>query len=215
MRRRSDPAAACAIAALAMLASGCQAAAPAATDGPAAERDPIADLAVDTLASELDVPQERIHVVSVAAVDWPDSSVGCPKPGMAYLTVITPGHKVLLKVDERTYAVHEAKGRAFVCQQPSLAAEAAGAGARTQDRLVLSARVDLARRLGVPVPEIQAAGVVPKTFGDASLGCPKPGMQYAEVETEGWVLTLRHGSRDFTYHADAHHVIPCPDISAE
>lgn len=206
MRRRHVPTVAFAVAALATLASGCQA---------AAERDPIADLAVDTLASELGVPQERINVVSVTAVDWPDSSVGCPKPGTSYLTVITPGHKVLLKVDERTYAVHEARGTAFVCQQPSVAAEAASGGSRTQDRLMLTARTDLAKRLGVAVPEIQAAGVAPTTFSDASLGCPKPGTQYAQVLTEGWVLTLRHGNRDFTYHADAHHAIPCPDISAE
>jgi hypothetical protein len=108
MRGRPVPAVAFSVAALATLATGCQA---------AAERDPIADLAVDTLVSELGVPQERISVVSVDAIDWPDSSVGCPKPGMSYLTVITPGHKVLLKVDDRTYAVHEAKSHAFVCQQ--------------------------------------------------------------------------------------------------
>ena len=215
MRRRSKPAAAFAVAALAMLATGCQAAAPSTKEEPADVRDPIADLAVDTLAAELEVPQDRISVVSVAAVDWPDSSVGCPKPGMAYLTVITPGHKVILKLENRTYAVHEAKGKAFVCQQPAISAETASGDSRTQDRLILTARADLAKRLGVPVPEIQAAGVTSKTFDDASLGCPKPGMQYAQVLTEGWVLTLRHGNRDFTYHADAHHVILCPDIAAK
>ena len=215
MRRRSEPAAAFAIAAMAMLATGCQAAAPGTKEQASDVSDPVADLAVDTLASELEVPQDRISVVSVAAVHWPDSSVGCPRPGMSYLTVITPGHMILLKVEDRTYAVHEAKGQAFVCQQPSIAAEAAGGGSRTQDRLMLTARADLAKRLRVPVPEIQAAGVTPTTFEDASLGCPRAGMQYAQVLTEGWVLTLRHGNRDFTYHADAHHVIPCPDIAAE
>ena len=215
MRRRYEPAATFAVTALAMLATGCQAAVPSTKEQPSDVRGPIADLAVDTLASELEVPQDRISVVSVAAVDWRDSSLGCPKPGMSYLTVITPGHKVLLKVEDRTYVVHEAKGQAFICQQPSTAAEAGGAGSRTQDRLMLTARADLAKRLGVPVPEIQAAGVTPKTFEDASLGCPKAGMQYAQVQTEGWVLMLRHGNRDFTYHADSHHVIPCPDIAAE
>ena len=215
MRRRSEPAAAFAVAALAMLVTGCQAAAPSTKEEPADVRDPIADLAVHALASELEVAQDRISVVSVAAVDWPDSSVGCPKPGMSYLTVITPGHKVILKVEDRTYAVHEAKGKAFVCQQPAISTETASGGSRTQDRLILTARADLAKRLGVPVPAIQAAGVTSKTFDDASLGCPRPGMQYAQVLTEGWILTLRHGNRDFTYHGDAHHVIPCPDIAAK
>jgi hypothetical protein len=206
-----------------MLASGCQAAAPPAPaapaapsgDAPTAEQDPIADLAVDALAVDLEVPQDRIHVVSVTAVNWPDSSVGCPQPGMQYLTVITPGHKVVLKVDERTYAVHEAKGQAFVCKQRELPEGMASAGSRSQDRLLLTARMDLAKRLGVAPGDIQPAGIVPTTFDDASLGCPKAGTQYAQVRTDGWVLTLRHAGRDFTYHADGHHLIPCPDITAE
>jgi len=202
MRRRS----AAAMLAWTILVAGCQAAAPAS--------DPVADLARETLASKLGVPQERISVVSVAAVDWLDGSLGCPQPGMSYLTVVSPGHKVMLEVDGRAYAVHEAKGRAIVCEQPALASEAGGGGPPSQNRLMLTARMDLAKRLGVPVQEIEAAGSAPKTFADASLGCPEAGMQYAQVLTEGWVLTLRHGTRDFTYHADAHHVIPCPGIAA-
>ena len=52
-------------------------------------------------------------------------------------------------------------------------------------------------------------------FTDASLGCPNPGMQYAQQEIAGWVMVLRHGNRDYTYHADATRAIPCPEITAE
>ena len=215
MRRRPEFPAAFTVAALAMLAAGCQAAAPAAKGEPAVQQDPIAKLAIDTLASELKIARERIQVESVAAIDWTDSSVGCPKPGTAYLTVITPGHRVLLKANDRTYSVHEAKGKAFVCRQPDVAAAAAAGSSREQERLMMTARMDLAKRLGVPATEIQVASFAPKTFRDASLDCPKAGMQYAQVPTEGWVLALRHDQRDFTYHADDHHVIPCPPITAE
>jgi hypothetical protein len=32
---------------------------------------------------------------------------------------------------------------------------------------------------------------------------------------EGWVLTLRHGSRNYTYHTDGERTIPCPPIATE
>jgi hypothetical protein len=77
---------------------------------------------------------------------------------------------------------------------------------------MLMAQKDLAERLGVPVREIRPAGAEKKTWNDASLGCPEAGVQYAQVETHGWVLKLRHGTRDYTYHADAQRAIPCPAI---
>jgi len=80
---------------------------------------------------------------------------------------------------------------------------------------MLTAQNDLARRLGVPVKEIHPVGGEKRTWEDASLDCPEEGVQYAQVETPGWVLKLRHGERDYTYHADAHHTFPCPAITAE
>lgn len=80
----------------------------------------ISELAVDALAAKLGIASDRIEVQSVTSVDWRDSSLGCPRPDMAYLDVITPGHKVMLSVDGASYAVHEANGRAFVCTQPRL-----------------------------------------------------------------------------------------------
>ena len=77
----------------------------------------VAMLAIDTLAADLKVPREKVELDTVRAIDWRDSSIGCPKPGMAYLDVITPGHKVTLRVDGKIHVVHEAKNKAFVCRQ--------------------------------------------------------------------------------------------------
>ena len=73
----------------------------------------VALLAIDTLAADLKVPREKIELDTVRAIDWRDSSLGCPKPGMAYLDVITPGHKVTLRVDGQIYVVHEARQQGF------------------------------------------------------------------------------------------------------
>lgn len=49
-------------------------------------------------------------VVSAEAVTWNDSSLGCPKPGMMYSQVITPGMKVVVKVGETTYDYRFGRG---------------------------------------------------------------------------------------------------------
>jgi len=49
---------------------------------------------------------ESVQVVSVEAVDWSDSSLGCPKPGMMYAQVITPGYQIVLESGGRTYEFH-------------------------------------------------------------------------------------------------------------
>ena len=49
---------------------------------------------------------ESVQVVSVEAVDWSDSSLGCPKAGMMYAQVITPGYKIVLESAGRTYEFH-------------------------------------------------------------------------------------------------------------
>jgi len=220
MTGRTGPLGTLVAATLAAVGAGCQAveATPPA-GGPPAEaltdtEQAVADLAVATLAEDLGIPEDAISVESVTEVDWRSSALGCPRPGMAYLDVITSGHKVTLRANGELYTVHEADNRAFVCRQPSLG------GALPKEelaygRLMLTAQRDLARRLGVPVTEIRPGGATRMTWENAALGCPQPGVHYAEVETHGWGLTLKHGGREYTYHADDHHVIPCPDITAE
>jgi len=184
----------------------------AAAPAPAAE-NPVAVLAIDALAAELKIPRNEITVDSISAVDWPDSSVGCPQPGRAYLQVITPGHRIVLRAKGGVHVVHEAKGRAFVCSQ------AKAMGGITQERelvfgkQMLAAQRDLATRLGVSAKDIRPVSSEAMTWDDASLGCPEPGVQYAQAETSGWVLTLRHANRNYTYHTDLTRTIACPSIT--
>ena len=179
------------------------------------EQRSAANLAIDALAADLRIPRNKILVDTIRAIDWRDSSIGCPKPGMAYLDVITPGHKVTLRVDKMIYVVHEAKGKAFVCHETK-----AYAGIDPKLQFVFgpemaAAQKDLAVRLQVPVTDIKAVSAEQTTWKDPSLGCPEPGMQYAAVQVTGWVLKLRHKDRDYTYHTDMQRTIPCPAITAD
>jgi len=56
-------------------------------------------------------------VVSAEAVEWPDSSLGCPQPDMMYLQVITPGYQVVFEVDGKQYDMRATKaGGVMVCE---------------------------------------------------------------------------------------------------
>lgn len=176
---------------------------------------PVARLAIDALAAELGIPKDRITVDSVTAVDWPDGSLGCPKPGMGYLTVITPGHRIALRVEGAIHIVHEAKGRAIVCHQSKAMGGVTANRELVFRRQMLAAQQDLTRRLGVPAAEVRPASAEERTWDDAALGCPEAGVEYAAGKVSGWVLTLRLRDRDYTYHTDLTRTIPCPAITAE
>nr|MBC7245687.1 hypothetical protein [Chloroflexota bacterium] len=73
-----------------------------------AEAQPLVDLAKADLAQRLNAQPDDIHVQSVEAVQFSDSSLGVPEPGKMYLTVITPGYVIRLVADGQVYEYHGA-----------------------------------------------------------------------------------------------------------
>lgn len=189
------------------------------TDTPSEnDSNELAVLAVETLSKHLSVEENALKILRVTAIDWPDSSLGCPQPGMNYMQVITPGHYAMLKHSDRIYRVHMAGKRAFVCET------AAGALDKQplvpllklpQERLITLARADLARRLSAETDQITMKNIRKFEWPDASLGCPEKGKTYASMVTPGYVLTMEYDGRQYTYHADQNRVLPCPPIELE
>lgn len=62
--------------------------------------------AMSILAQEQGLSGEEISLVEIEAVEWPDSSLGCPQPDMMYAQVITPGYRITLEAGGETYDVH-------------------------------------------------------------------------------------------------------------
>jgi hypothetical protein len=57
-----------------------------------------------------------VLIVSVVAVEWPDASLGCPKPGMMYAQVVTGGYRVKVAVGGTVLDYHtDASTRAELC----------------------------------------------------------------------------------------------------
>jgi hypothetical protein len=69
--------------------------------------------------------------------------------------------------------------------------------------LIETAKADLAQRLAVSPSEILLLEAVSVTWPDASLGCPREGMVYAQVLTPGYLIRLQTGERMFEYHASS------------
>ena len=61
----------------------------------------------------------------------------------------------------------------------------------------------LAQRLNIAVDQIVVSDIKPVVWRDAGLGCPKPGVDYIQVETPGYNILLSAGGKTYSYHTDA------------
>jgi hypothetical protein len=71
-------------------------------------------LVVSDLAQQQNTNPEKITVASATSMEWSDSGLGCPQEGMAYMTVITPGYRIVLEFDGQEYTYHTDENRKFV-----------------------------------------------------------------------------------------------------
>jgi hypothetical protein len=79
---------------------------------------PFVDMAVSDLAQRLDVDGDQIIVTSAEVKTWPDSSAGCPQPGMQYTQVMTDGSLIVLSAGGKSYRYHSGGSRPpFLCEQ--------------------------------------------------------------------------------------------------
>ncbi len=83
-------------------------------------RDPVAAeftlQARDDLAARLGLSVDEILLVSAEAVEWPDSSMGCPQEGMDYAQVMVPGYLIVLAAGGQTYEYHTDYQQIFLCE---------------------------------------------------------------------------------------------------
>jgi hypothetical protein len=70
--------------------------------------------AVADLAARLQVSPAAIEIVSVAEIEWRDSSLGLAEPGRMYAQVITPGLQIRLRASGSLYRYHAGQNRALL-----------------------------------------------------------------------------------------------------
>jgi hypothetical protein len=82
-----------------------------------------------------------------------------------------------------------------------LAVASVGSSYAGGDSRVEAAVQDLASRINVPVAQINLVSQAEVTWPDRSLGCPRKGMMYAQVRTNGSELILESAGKRFAYHS--------------
>lgn len=76
-----------------------------------------ATIAQQVVADFLSVPIAEVAVVSTAAQEFNDSSLGCPEPGMSYLQALTPGHRVIVEAEGRRFDIRVSGGHGKICHR--------------------------------------------------------------------------------------------------
>lgn len=75
----------------------------------------IVEPAREKLMQFLNVDAEEVILESFRFVRWNDGSLGCPKEGVCYLHVLTPGYQLVFLVRGERFRVHtDLEGRRFV-----------------------------------------------------------------------------------------------------
>jgi hypothetical protein len=69
------------------------------------------------------------------------------------------------------------------------------------ESFVATAVADLAERLGVDPDAVEVVSADAVVWPDAGLGCPAPGMSYAQVQVEGTRIVLAHDGGEYPYHS--------------
>ena len=90
------------------------------SEAPCLSGGSIEERAREALANWLGISSEEIEVLEVEEVEWPDTSLGCPGPGMVYVQVIVPGWRVVMTVESTTYEYHWGGGHGVVCDEEGL-----------------------------------------------------------------------------------------------
>ena len=55
---------------------------------------------------DLDLSPDEVILEHFKSVTWPNSAIGCPKPGHYYLQVLTPGYSIGFQVGDAHYKIH-------------------------------------------------------------------------------------------------------------
>ena len=84
----------------------------------APDSQPAVATALGDAASHLGVIPSDLHVGQVEAHQWPDSSLGCPKPGLMYSQIVTPGYLIVISAAGKELEYHsDARARVVLCQE--------------------------------------------------------------------------------------------------
>jgi hypothetical protein len=174
------------------------------------EVDDATTVARKALAARTGEDPARLQLERIEPARWPDWSLDCAvAPGGGAAPV--EGYRVYLRAGEKVHLVHVAGAQVRMCFSFRAAEQPAGGSSMTHKphpepadpasrAMVERARADLQRRMSIPAEEIALVEFKAVVWPDSSLGCPRPGMVYTQVQRDGVLIRFEAQGRLFEYH---------------
>ena len=82
------------------------------------------ELARNKVAAQINADVAETSIISSQEVQFSDSSMNCPQPGMMYAQVVSDGYQVMVLAREQTYDVRVTGDYALICTAPGNAPRA-------------------------------------------------------------------------------------------
>ena len=141
--------------------------------------------AMNLVATESGVAVAELTLTKIAAVEWPDSSLGCPQPDMMYMQVITPGYQMTLTDSQGTvYEVHASS----VPSAPMIVCKPAAGKATTATEAnalglsgILTGTITYRQRIALPAGSVLTVELQDASRADA----PAPVLATQTITTAG------------------------------
>lgn len=77
---------------------------------------PLLEEVKQDLSLRFDIPLAEIQVIEMEEVTWPNSGLGCPQPGYAYMDVLVDGQRIVLAAGAKVYEYHSGAGTFVFCK---------------------------------------------------------------------------------------------------
>jgi hypothetical protein len=177
------------------------------TPEPPAPEEPASasHVAVAKVVAEAGIREDEVVLTQAQAIEWPDSSLGCPQKGQAYLPAVTPGHVVQVMTAQSTYTVHVAGNHAVLCEQAQRQHRQKAEKDESLIELVQLARADLAERLGEGHESIIMMSMQPVQIDPDSSSC----QESADGGVSGLAIELQSAGTAYTYFAGNGDILAC------
>lgn len=154
--------------------------------------------AQQALAKKLGIAADGIRITKIEEVEWPDGCLGVNVPGMMCTQVITPGFRVTLEANGKTYEYHTNQSGSAV-----LSTEEALGGSVSETQAIEALKKLLASEQNMDPSQINLVKSERAEFPNSCLGYSGKDEVCSQVITPGIRVILNAGGVDYEYHLDA------------
>lgn len=94
-----------------------------------------------------------------------------------------------------------------ITPQVALANGETNSSPENSEKMVAAVKKDLSHRLSINTDSISVEKIETVNWSNTGLGCPEPGVMYAQVITPGFLIELKAKNKLYEYHTDRKRLI--------